>query len=85
MQKSYGLVPCPCSGNCRTGHASKHCDRNQKETRNEQIKAFITEVIAYPESIAEFRTDYFGHIVNKITIYPNRTVFTFSCDVEIEA
>lgn len=58
---------------------------HQKENRNAQIKAFIAEVSAMPESITEFRTDYFGHMVEKITVYQNRTVFTFSCGMEIEA
>lgn len=60
-------------------------DLHQKEKRNEQIKNFIDEVSAMPESIAEFHTDYFGHMVEKITVCQNRIVFTFSCGVEIEA
>lgn len=65
--------------------AAAQDELHQKENRDAQITAFIAEVSAMPESIAEFRTDYFGHMVEKITVYQNRMVFTFSCGVEIEA
>ena len=39
-----------------------------------------------PDSITEFRTDYWGHLVEKVTVFrKDKLVFTFSCGVEIEA
>lgn len=38
-----------------------------------------------PESIAEFCTNFFRHMVNKITVYQSTMLFTYSYDVEIEA
>ncbi len=58
---------------------------HQKENRNAQITAFIAEVSAMPESIAEFRTDYFGHLVERITVFPKgKMTFAFSCGIEIK-
>lgn len=38
-----------------------------------------------PDSITDFRTDYWGHLVEKVTVHrKDKLVFTFSCGVEIE-
>ena len=38
-----------------------------------------------PDSITDFRTDYWGHLVEKVTVHrKGKLVFTFSCGVEIE-
>ena len=41
----------------------------QKETQTEQIESFIAEVESLPDSITEFRTDYWGHLVEKVTVH----------------
>ena len=57
----------------------------QKERHNEQTLDFITEIEAMPDSITEFHTDYWGHLVEKVTVHrKGKLVFTFSCGVEIE-
>ncbi len=58
----------------------------QKERHNEQIEDFISEIEAKPDSISEFRTDYWGHLVEKVTVHrKGKLVFYFACGVEIEA
>ena len=57
---------------------------HQKRARNQQIKEFIAEVKAIPDSVTEFSSDYWGHLVDKVTVYRKKElVFTFSCGVEI--
>ena len=57
----------------------------QKETRNEQIEDFISEIQAMPDSISEFRTDYWGHLVEKVTVHRKGAMtFFFTCGVEIQ-
>ena len=59
---------------------------HQKEAQTEQIESFITEVEALPDCITEFRTDYWGHLVEKVTVHRKGTMtFAFACRVEIEA
>ena len=58
---------------------------HQKETRNEQIEDFISEIQAMPDSISEFRTDYWGHLVEKVTVHRKGAMtFSFTCGVEIQ-
>ena len=58
----------------------------QKEKHNEQIEDFISEIEAMPDSITDFRTDYWGHLVEKVTVHrKGKLVFYFACGVEIEA
>lgn len=58
---------------------------HQKEAQTEQIESFIAEVEALPDCITEFRTDYWGHLVEKVTVHRKGTMtFTLSCGVEIE-
>ena len=58
---------------------------NQKEKKMEQIESFITEIEALPDCITEFRTDYWGHLVEKVTVHREGAMtFTLSCGVEIE-
>ena len=58
---------------------------HQKEKHNEQIEDFISEIEAMPDSITDFRTDYWGHLVEKVTVHrKGKLFFTFSCGVEIE-
>ena len=57
----------------------------QKETQTEQIESFIAEVESLPDSITEFRTDYWGHLVESVTVHRKGAMtFTLSCGVEIE-
>ena len=57
----------------------------QKEKHNEQIEDFISEIEAIPDSITDFRTDYWGHLVEKVTVHRRGAMtFTLSCGVEIE-
>ena len=58
---------------------------HQKEAQAEQIESFIAEVEALPDCIIEFRTDYWGHLVEKVTVHRRGAMtFTLSCGVEIE-
>ena len=58
---------------------------HQKEKHNEQTLDFISEIESMPDSITEFRTEYWGHLVEKVTVHrKGKLVFTFSCGVEIE-
>ena len=58
---------------------------HQKEKKMEQIESFITEVEALPDCITEFRTDYWGHLVEKATVHrEGKMTFSFACGVEIE-
>lgn len=58
---------------------------HQKETQTEQIEGFITEVESLPDCISEFRTDYWGHLVESVTVHRKGAMtFTLSCGVEIE-
>ena len=58
---------------------------HQKEARTEQIESFIAEVESLPDCITEFRTDYWGHLVEKVTVHRKGAMtFTLSCGVEIE-
>ena len=57
----------------------------QKETQTEQIESFIAEVETLPDAITEFRTDYWGHLVEKVTVHRKGAMtFTLSFGVEIE-
>ena len=57
----------------------------QSEKQTEQIESFIAEVEALPDCITEFRTDYWGHLVEKVTVHRKGAMtFTLSCGVEIE-
>ena len=57
----------------------------QKEKHNEQIEDFISEIETMPNSITDFRTDYWGHLVEKVTVHrKGKLVLSFSCGVEIE-
>ena len=57
----------------------------QKEKHNEQIEDFISEIEAMPDSITDFRTDYWGHLVEKVTVFRNgKMTFSLSCKLEIE-
>ena len=59
---------------------------HQKETQTEQTESFITEIEALPDSISEFHADYWGHLVEKVTVHRKGTMtFAFACGVEIEA
>ena len=59
--------------------------RRQKEKKNEQIEDFISEIEKLPDSITEFCPDYWGHLVEKLTVYRNRKMtYTFACGVEIQ-
>ena len=56
----------------------------QAQNRNRQMAEFIAEVESLPETITEFRSDYWGHLVEKVTVHRKKElVFTFSCGVEI--
>ena len=58
---------------------------HQKEKHNEQIEDFISEIEAMPDSITDFRTDYWGHLVEKVTVHRRGAMtFTLSFGVEIE-
>ena len=58
---------------------------HQKEKKMEQIESFIAEVEALPDCITEFLTDYWGHLVEKVTVHRKGAMtFTLSCGVEIE-
>lgn len=51
----------------------------------EQIESFIAEAEVLPDSITEFRTDYWGHLVEKVTVHRKGAMtFALSCGVEIE-
>jgi DNA repair exonuclease SbcCD ATPase subunit len=58
---------------------------HQKEKQTEQIESFIAEVESLPDCITEFRTDYWGHLVEKVTVHRKGTMtFSFACGVEIQ-
>ena len=58
---------------------------HQKEKHNEQIEDFISEIETMPDSITDFRIDYWGHLVEKVTVHrKGKLLFTFSCGVEIQ-
>lgn len=58
---------------------------HRKETQTEQIESFIAEVESLPDCITEFRTDYWGHLVEKATVHrEGKMTFSFACGVEIE-
>ena len=58
---------------------------HKKEKKMEQIESFIAEVEALPDCITEFRTDYWGHLVEKVTVHRKGAMtFTLSFGVEIE-
>ena len=58
---------------------------HQKEKKMEQIESFIAEVEALPDCITEFRPDYWGHLVEKVTVHRKGAMtFTLSFGVEIE-
>lgn len=58
---------------------------HQKESRNEQIEDFISEIGTLPDSVTEFREDCWGHIVNRVTVFRGGGMrFTFACGVEIQ-
>ena len=58
---------------------------HQKEKNMEQIESFIAEVEVLPDSITEFLTDYWGHLVEKVTVHRKGAMtFALSCGVEIE-
>ena len=53
--------------------------------RVKHIESFIAEVESLPDCISEFRTDYWGHLVEKVTVHRKGAMtFTLSCGVEIE-
>ena len=57
----------------------------QKESRNEQIEDFISEIGTLPDSVTEFREDCWGHIVDRVTVFRGGGMrFTFACGVEIQ-
>ena len=58
----------------------------QKEMHNEQTLDFISEIESIPDIITEFRTDYWGHLVEKVTVFrKSEMMFSFACGVEIDA
>ena len=57
----------------------------QRNARDRQIDSFIEEVESMPESITEFRADYWGHLVERATVYGKKKItFTLTCGVEID-
>ena len=52
--------------------------------RNQRISEFISEVEAMPETVTEFSPDYWGHLVDRVTVYSkDRITFTFSTGMEV--
>ena len=57
----------------------------QAQNRNRQIADFITEMESLPEPVTEFSVDYWGHLVEKVTVGRKKEMtFTFCCGVEIK-
>ena len=57
---------------------------SQAQSRNRQIADFIAEVDSLPGAVTEFSADYWGHLVEKVTVVRKKEMtFTFSCGVEI--
>lgn len=83
MFQNVKLYCCLSSCFIRPAHEAQE-SLHQKEKHNEQIEDFISEIEAMPDSITDFRTDYWGHLVEKVTVHrKGKLVFTFSCGVEI--
>lgn len=58
---------------------------SQAQNRNRQIADFVAEVESLPETISEFSVDYWGHLVEKVTVVQKKEMtFTFCCGVEIK-
>ncbi len=52
--------------------------------RRVRISGFINELESLPETVAEFRLDYWGHLVDRITVYRNdKITFTFTTGLEV--
>lgn len=57
---------------------------SQAQNRSKQIADFIAEVESLPETVTEFSVDYWGHLVEKVTVgRKKKLTFTFCCGVEI--
>lgn len=57
---------------------------SQAQSRNRQIADFIAEVDSLPGAVTEFSADYWGHLVEKVTVVRKKEMtFPFSCGVEI--
>ena len=57
--------------------------RMQNE-RSRSISEFINELEALPETITEFRVDYWGHLVDRVTVYSkDKITFTFTTGLEV--
>lgn len=54
------------------------------QSRNRQIEDFVAEMESLPEAITEFSVDYWGHLVEKVTVGRKKEMtFTFCCGAEI--
>ena len=57
--------------------------RMQNE-RSRRISEFINELEALPEIVTEFRIDYWGHLVDRVTVHSkDRITFTFTTGLEV--
>ena len=57
----------------------------QRNARDQQIDAFIEKVESMPDAITEFRADYWGHLVERATVYGKKKItFTLTCGMEID-
>ena len=52
--------------------------------RSRRISEFINELETLPETVTEFRVDYWGHLVDRVTVYgKDRNTFTFTTGLEV--
>lgn len=57
--------------------------RKQNEW-NRRIGEFIFELEAMPELVTEISLDYWGHLVDRVTVYSkDRITFTFTTGLEV--
>lgn len=58
---------------------------HKAQSRNQQISDFITEMQGLPGAVTEFSEDYWGHLVEKVTVGRQKEMtFSFCCGVEIK-
>lgn len=57
---------------------------NQAKNRSQQIADFVAEMESLPEAVTEFSVDYWGHLVEKVTVGRKKEMtFTFCCGMEV--
>ncbi len=55
-----------------------------QNARRHRISEFISEVEAMPETVTEFSPDYWGHLIDRVTVYSkDKITFTFTTGLEV--